>query len=72
MTRALLLALAIIAAGCAKSNGHSEPKTSPGKAAPVNQAPSIGSATMQVDGTIVLQLRATKPGEQKPVPPWPE
>ena len=103
MTRGLLLALAIAAAGCAKSNSHAEPKTSPGKAATVSQsqAPSIGSATMQADGTIVLQLRATdgtgmrgdarltyppghaeyqkilahlgglKPGEDKPVPPWP-
>ena len=65
-------------------------------------AASIGSATMQADGTIVLQLRATDgtgmrgdarltyppdhaqyakvlahlgglgPGEEKPVPPWPE
>ena len=104
MMRALLLAL-VAAAGCAKSSSHAEPKSSPGKAASVSQsqpAVSIGSATMQADGTIVLQLRATdgsgmrgdarltyppghpqyqkilahlgglRPGEEKPVPPWPE
>jgi len=104
MIRALLVAL-VAAGGCAKSSGHAEPKSSPGKVAIVSQtkpAASIGSATMQTDGTIVLQLRATDgtgmrgdgrltyppghpqyqkilahlggllPGEEKPVPPWPE
>ena len=104
MIRVLLLAL-VAATGCAKSGGHTETKSSPGKAASVSQsqpAASIGSATMQADGTIVLLLRAMdgtgmrgdarvtyprghaqyekilahlgglKPGEEKPVPPWPE
>jgi hypothetical protein len=61
MIRVLVFAL-VAAAGCAKSAGHTETKTSPAKAASVSQsqtAASIGSATMQADGTIVLQLRAT-------------
>ena len=61
MIRALVFAL-LAAAGCAKSGGHAETKSSAGKAASVSQgqtAASIGSATMQVDGTIVLDLRAT-------------
>ena len=70
-------------------------------AEPATAATSIGSATMDADGTIVLQLRAEgpdavgdallryakdhpeyakvlqhlgglKPGESKPVPPWPD
>jgi hypothetical protein len=71
-------------------------------AAPLSDDSSIGTATMQADGTIVVTLRAEddngamgdskttyppsdkeynqilahigslKPGETKPVPPWPE
>ena len=62
MIRALVFVL-LAAAGCAKSSGgHSETKSSLGKAASVSQsqtAASMGSAIMQADGTIVLRLRAT-------------
>jgi len=82
----------------------SKPASAPRDAAAVAPATkaSIGSATMEADGTLVLTLRAEgpggivgdsqfrypkdhpqygevlrhlgglKPGESKPVPPWPE
>ena len=105
----VLLAVLALAAGCGPSRCACEARepaapAPPGRGddmTPTEQPTSIGSATMEKDGTIVLQLRAQsgptigdaqftyppthpqygeilshvgglKPGESKPVPPWPD
>jgi hypothetical protein len=92
-----ILFLSIVAA-CSREGS---PQVKPSPTSSAKTQPSIGSATMQDDGTVVLDLRATaggahgdarvvyppthaeykrvldhlggmKPGETKPVPPWPD
>jgi hypothetical protein len=98
-----LLAVALCAVslnvGCAKDAGLPQTAQAPTRTTPED---SIGVATMEADGTIVLTLRAStpggirgetqlryprdheeydavlkhlgglRPGESKPVPPWPD
>ena len=96
--RRYLATVVACALTCAAAACASTPPRPAGDAPPA----SIGVATMEADGTIVLQLRATapggligdglvryppgdkdydavlkhlgglRPGETKPVPPWPE
>ena len=113
LAHALILAASLAGCSAGRSEGGAQPAAS-SSSAPIAVAPkaaqsggvadagqSIGVATMDPDGTIVLQLRAEgpggaigdallryppsheeykevlthlgglKPGESKPVPPWP-
>ena len=47
----------LLVLGALSACGHQETTTAP--PAPAAQAESIGTATMEADGTLVLQLRAT-------------